>query len=54
MLLGQHGTKESRQEYRRVLAEWEANGRRLLAPLATAPNLSVNELLLNDRAPFGS
>src|SRR5262245_35515724 len=46
VLLGKHGTPESRAEYARVLAEWEANGRR--APLASpaGPDLSVNELLL--------
>ena len=30
--LGDHGTKESRQEYRRLLAEWEGGGR--AAPVA--------------------
>ena len=27
--LGPHGTKESREQYHRVIAEWKANGRRL-------------------------
>src|SRR5215471_13144300 len=49
VLLGRHGTKESRQEYARVIAEWEASGRRLPAKSAepSAPSdLSVNELVL--------
>jgi hypothetical protein len=45
VLLGRHGSPESRQEYARVIAEWEANGRRL--PSAEAgPELTVNELIL--------
>src|SRR5437660_6262159 len=46
VLLGKHGTAASRQEYARVLAEWEANGRRPPATLAAA-DISVNELLLS-------
>jgi integrase len=48
VLLGKHGTPESRQEYLRVLGEWEANGRRLLPRSAegSAPDLTVNELVL--------
>jgi integrase len=47
VLLGKHGTPESRAEYVRVLGEWEARGRRLPAPEATgAPDLTVNELIL--------
>ena len=47
-LLGRYGTAESRQEYTRVLAEWEANGRRLISTstAASAPDLTVNEMLL--------
>jgi integrase len=45
VLLGKHGTAESRKEYLRVLAEWEANGRRLPQP-AAASDLTLNELLL--------
>ncbi|HEV3083445.1 MAG TPA: site-specific integrase [Gemmataceae bacterium] len=45
ILLGKYGTGESRQEYARVIAEWEANGRRLLGPVAQA-NPTVNELML--------
>ena len=46
VLLGHHGTPESRVEYARVIAEWEANGRRLPASEATTTGLSVNELAL--------
>lgn len=47
VLLGPHGTEESHQEYRRVLAEWNASGRRLL-PRAkdAAADLTVSELIL--------
>jgi integrase len=45
VLLGKHGTSESRQEYARVIAEWEANGRRP-RPGESKPGLSVNELIL--------
>jgi integrase len=49
VLLGKHDTDESRAEYRRVVLEWEANGRRLPArgaePSAPA-DLTVNELIL--------
>ncbi len=44
VLLGRYGTSQSRQEYLRVLAEWEANGRRLAA--ANHADLSINELAL--------
>ncbi len=44
LLLGKYGTKQSRQEYARVIAEWETNGRRL--PTATASDLTINELAL--------
>jgi integrase len=47
VLLGRYGSPESRAEYARVLAEWEANGRRLPQPVAPAADLSVNELLLH-------
>src|SRR3954453_3514548 len=43
-LLGPHGTSGSRAEYARLLAEWEARGRRLPAP--RRPDLSVAELLV--------
>lgn len=47
VLLGPHDTEESHAEYRRVIAEWEANGRR--APRLTgaaAATLTVAELVL--------
>jgi hypothetical protein len=47
VLLGKHGTPESRAEYLRVTTEWETNGRRL--PQATGPtasDLSIHELIL--------
>jgi integrase len=46
VLLGQYGTAESRAEYARVIAEWEAGGRRLPQPATKAADLTVNELLL--------
>jgi integrase len=42
--LGPHGTPESRLEYGRVLAEWEARGRRL--EQSTPSDLTVAELLV--------
>jgi len=45
VLLGKHGTAESRHEYARVIAEWEANGRRLIQ-VATLADVTVNELML--------
>jgi integrase len=44
VLLGQHDTQASRVEYARVLAEWEARGRRLDAPASA--DFTVAELLL--------
>ncbi len=35
--LGDHGTPESREAYHRVIAEWEANGRRWPDPATCAP-----------------
>jgi integrase len=46
VLLGKHGTAESRQEYTRIIAEWEANGRRLRIPGTESGELSINELML--------
>jgi hypothetical protein len=43
-LLLPHGTPESRAEYGRVLAEWEARGRRL--EQAAPMDLTVAELLV--------
>src|SRR6476646_5776851 len=45
ILLGKHGTPESRAEYVRVLAEWEAAGRRLPATTAHG-DVAVNEVIL--------
>jgi integrase len=45
VLLGEYGTPESRQEYARVLAEWEAGGRSSPSSIGTAA-MSLNELLL--------
>jgi integrase len=44
ILLGKHGTAQSKAEYRRVLVEWEANGRQLPAREAAA-DLTVAELI---------
>jgi hypothetical protein len=46
VLLGVHGTAESRQAYDRVIAEWLANGRLLAPSPAGASELSVNEVIL--------
>lgn len=48
VLLGRYGTKESRLDYARVIAEWEATG--AARPIATHADLTVSEfLLLYDR-----
>jgi integrase len=44
VLLGKHGTEESKAEYLRVLNEWRASGSRL--PSVAGPGLSINELIL--------
>ncbi len=49
ILLGKHGTAESRQEYARVLAEWEAGGRILAlagTPTGAIASISINEIIL--------
>ncbi len=47
VLLGQFGSEASYAEYRRVLAEWEANNRRLPDPTnAGSPPLTIAELIL--------
>jgi integrase len=46
VLLGKYGTSASRQEYARVLAEWETAGRCLPAKSTHAPDLCVSELIL--------
>jgi integrase len=45
VLLGKHGTPESRAEYARQIAEWESNGRNL-PPRTVHTDLTINELLL--------
>jgi integrase len=45
VLLGKYGTVDSRNNYLRVTAEWEANGRRL-SEAASRSDLTVNELAL--------
>jgi integrase len=45
VLLGKHGTKDSRIEYARVIAQWEAAGRRFITA-ATAADLTINEVML--------
>jgi integrase len=45
VLLGKYGTAESRAEYARVIAEWEAGGRTVPRG-GHAPDLTVNELLV--------
>ena len=44
--LGTYNTEESRAEYRRVLVEWEASGRRLPMTIKAAQDITVNELAL--------
>src|SRR6516162_2689473 len=44
-LLGPHGTKQSRVEYARVIAEWEAAGWNIPAKEA-ASDLTIHELIL--------
>ncbi len=46
VLLGRHGTPESRAEYARVIAEWEASGRQLTADQRDTKSLSINELMV--------
>ncbi len=44
VLLGEYGTRKSREQYARVIAEWDANDRRLL-PEPLGGDLSVSELI---------
>jgi hypothetical protein len=46
VLFGRYGTSESRAEYARIIAEWEANSRRLAAAGAKPVFLAINELIL--------
>jgi integrase len=41
VLLGKHGSRESNDEYARVIAEWQAKGRKI----ARATEITVNELM---------
>jgi hypothetical protein len=44
--LGKHGTPQSRAEYLRVIAEWEATGRHFLScARSSAPDITLNELM---------
>src|SRR5262249_41911597 len=43
LLLGKYGSRESRVEYARVIAEWEANGRQFHA--TSLADLTVAELI---------
>jgi integrase len=47
LYLGRFGTRESRAEYDRMIAEWLANGRTLCRPASpNGSDVSVNEMLL--------
>jgi hypothetical protein len=43
VLLGKHGARDSRVEYVRVLAEWEASGK--LLPITTVADITIAELI---------
>lgn len=45
VLLGQHGTKASRLEYARVIAEWEAAGQQIPPDDDATPDLTVYEVV---------
>jgi hypothetical protein len=46
VLLGRQGTAESKAEYARVIAEWQAVGGLPVAPVGRHTDVSVNEMLL--------
>ena len=46
ILLGKYGSIESRLEYARVLAEWEAGSRRLPQTAVPTSELTINEVLV--------
>jgi integrase len=46
VFLGRYGSLASRQEYARVIFEWEASGRRLTSGTLVQSALTVNELIL--------
>src|SRR5262249_12519214 len=45
ILLWKHGTKQSRMEYARVIAEWEAAGQQLPTS-SLAKDLTINEMIV--------
>src|SRR5208337_2656039 len=45
VLLGKYGTRESRTEYARVIAEWETSGRTLAQPAPGIGDLRITELI---------
>ena len=45
VLLGKYGTQESRQEYAKVIAEWEAAGRQLPSSKQKIPDITIAELI---------
>jgi integrase len=46
VLLGRHGTAESRTQYARVIAEWETSSRRIQVPGTASGSVLINELIL--------
>jgi integrase len=46
VLLGDHGSDQSWDEYNRVLTEWKASGKRLPPPAEARADLTINELIL--------
>jgi hypothetical protein len=46
VLLGRHGSKESRAEYARVISEWEAGGHSFASWSGSPTDLTVNKLIL--------
>jgi hypothetical protein len=46
VLLGPHGSPESRQEYTRVISEWEASGHRIPQTETHAADLTINDVLI--------
>ena len=46
VLLGEYGSLDSKGEYARVLAAWQAQGQRLPGETGQGPDLTMNELIL--------
>jgi integrase len=46
VLLGKHSTRASRIEYARIIAEWEANGRRPPESVSSVRDLTINEMIV--------